>query len=97
MQEKQLTFTFHYDETTHTLPTSIGILPNPNELDDHIILFILSIFIQVLRNRHGLEQALKMTEDVGYGKIAETEFDLKWVPRAQMEHMYGDLELPEEN
>lgn len=80
-REHQLNFTFHYDAPDHTLPTTIGVLPNPNELDDHILLFIIASFIQVLRNRHGLEQALKMTEDAGYGKIGETTFNMTWTDK----------------
>jgi len=96
MQEKQLTFSFHYDDPSHTLPTGIGILPNPSALDDYIILFIIATFMQVLRDRHGLEQALIMTEQAGYGKIGQTEFAMKWTPKDEMEDVYGDLDLPED-
>lgn len=87
---RELTFTFHYEEPDYTLPTAIGILPNPDSLHDNIILMMTATFTRVLSNRHGLEQALKMVEDAGYGKIGDARLIMKWEEREDTQELSED-------
>jgi len=84
-KERQLTFTFHYEEPNHTLPVAIEIIPDPFELGDYTLLMVIAAFSQVLSNRHGLEQALKLIEDAGYSKIDDCNLYMKWTKKNNMD------------
>ncbi|MHA2279727.1 MAG: hypothetical protein ACXAC5_02370 [Promethearchaeota archaeon] len=50
-----------------------------------------------MSKRHGLEQALKMMQDAGYGKIGENAtFRMRWSTQKEMEGRFGDLSLDED-
>lgn len=91
-QIKKLSFTFHYEDPILPMPTGIGFHPDIRKLPDEVLLFLGSVIIRTLSQRHGLEQALKMMEDSGYGRIGDsTKFVMKYHDRKEMEEVYGDL------
>lgn len=66
---KKLIFTFKFQESYSSLPFSIETDPPLKDLDDKIILLTISSLIRTLTTRHGLEQALQMTNEIAYGRL----------------------------
>ncbi len=60
------------------MPTSISVEPNPEDLDDAILLYLTSSLTKSLAKHHGLEHAMKLVHDAAMGKIDETKFTMKW-------------------
>ncbi len=95
-QFDKLSFTFFYDGETTFIPSGISIQPDTSCLSDEILLVLSSTVIKTLAQRHGLEQALEMINDTGYGRIGKSgHFEMKLMSKTQMEEFYGELPDPD--
>ncbi len=90
---KDLEFTFRFNTKYGPLPFAIGTDPNLLDLDDTIILLIVSTAIRTLASRHGLEEALKKINEVAYGRIdGKRAFKISgcYIEKEEFEHPNHD-------
>lgn len=78
--ERNLTFQFQYDDDKDNCPASVHVTPNPNTVSEIELVLIANTCIQVLTQKHGLEQALTIVTDAACGKLTNgSKFDTHWV------------------
>lgn len=91
--ERNLSFQFAFADDEQNCPESVLVHPNPNHLEDSVLLLTASTCIRSLANRHSLEQALKMVENAAYGRLDNdgpdgksfTRFDMIWTDQPPLD------------
>ncbi len=71
MPSCELEFTFHFDDADKPNTMSVSISPNPNDLPDFVHTLLIASSLRILTKRHGLEHALQMAQNAGYGKLLD--------------------------